>query len=255
MRIEIFSDVVCPWCYIGRHRFARAVEAFEAAGHARPEVTWRAYQLDPTAPTEPEPVLDHYRRRWGREGAAAAFERVAGAARGEGLALRLDRARRANTHDAHRLIAWSADAARRLALPDPAGVQTRVVDGLFRAYFVDGADVADAAVLAGIAAEAGLPAADATEMLAGSDHASAVAGDVALAGELGLTGVPFFVIDRRVAIPGAQDPDTFLAVMQKAERLHAGARPGEPPEDAAGPGSEVIAESLVAPPAAAPARR
>jgi len=220
MRIEIFSDVVCPWCYIGRHRFARAVEAFAAAGGARPEVVWRAYQLDPSAPAEPEPVLDHYRRRWGREGAAAAFERVAGAARGEGLDLRLERAQRANTRDAHRLIAWSADAARALSLAEPSRVQTRVVDGLFRAYFVEGADVSDAMSLSSVAEEAGLSARDAREMLAGSDFERTVADDSALGRDLGLTGVPFFVIDRRVAVPGAQDTETFVAVMQKATRLH-----------------------------------
>lgn len=255
MRIEVFSDVVCPWCYIGRHRLARALDMFEAAGGERPEVSWRAYQLDPSAPTAAEPVLDHYRRRWGREGTAAAFERVAGAARGEGLTLRLDRALRVNTRDAHRLIAWSAVAPGHRTDADRAAVQTAVVDGLFRAYFVDGADVGDPAVLAAVASGAGLPGDAAVAMLDGSGFGSEVAADLALGAELGLTGVPFSVIDRRVAIPGAQDPETFLAVLQKADHMHDEPRPEAHPEDAAGHGAEVIAESTPAAGVPEPARR
>lgn len=201
-RVEVWSDVVCPWCYIGEHRFAQAIER----SGIEVEVAWRAFQLDPGAPAEPQPVVEAYARKFGGpEAARQAIERVSDAARGDGLPIHLDRAQRANTFDAHRLMVWAG----------PRDRQTDVGAGLFRAYFVDGRNVADHAVLVDVATEAGLPGAEAAAMLASGEGAAEVQEQLARARELGITAVPSFAFENGFVLPGAQEPAVFERIFAK----------------------------------------
>ena len=148
MIVEIFSDVVCPWCYIGKRRFESALERYDATEAVR--VHWKAYQLDPAAPTTPEPVFSAYARKFG--GAKQAEEiitRLNAVAASEGIDMRLDRALRTNTFDAHRVL-WLA------GLSDDAGLQGRLQERLMKAYFTDGVDIARIDMLTSLACETGM---------------------------------------------------------------------------------------------------
>jgi len=141
MLVEIYSDVVCPWCYIGKRRFEAALERFE--GRDDVTVVYKPYQLDPRAPTEPTPVVDAYARKFGGpEDAMRIIERVTDTAAPEGLEFHLEIAQRANTFDAHRLLAYAHER----------GLQAAMKERLLQAYFVEGKDVADHAQLAALAA-------------------------------------------------------------------------------------------------------
>ncbi|MEU8105233.1 DsbA family oxidoreductase [Nonomuraea muscovyensis] len=199
MKVEIFSDVACPWCYIGHARFARAAERFRARG-GRLEVTMRPFQLNPDAPAEGEPLLGALERKFGAN-VAQMTERVAGVAADDGLEVRFDRAVSANTFEAHRLI--------ELATRQGRGEQ--MAERLFRAHFTDGLNVADPGVLAGLAAEAGV---DDT-----GEGAAEVRDQLGRAGSLGITGVPLFLFEEKFAVSGAQPEETFTAAIDEvAER-------------------------------------
>ncbi|MEU9120774.1 DsbA family oxidoreductase [Streptomyces sp. NPDC048506] len=209
MRVEIWSDIACPWCYIGKARFEAGLAAF--AHRDTVEVVHRSFELDPSAPAPTDvPVLDMLAAKYGvsRAQAEAMEARVAEAAAGEGLAYRSDRVH-GNTFDLHRLL----HAARA------HGVQDALLDALYRANFAEARPLGDPAVLTEIAVAAGLPAAEAARVLADPDaHAQDVRADERAAAELGATGVPFFVIDRRYGISGGQPAEVFR---QALERAHA----------------------------------
>ena len=213
MKVEIWSDVVCPWCYIGKRRFERALAAFLHRDEV--EVVWRSFELDPNAPRvrEGDPV-DRLARKYGmtREAAIAAQARVAGQAASEGLDYRLDIARAGNTFDAHRLLHLAAEQ----------GLQGAVKERLLAAYFTEGRPIGERETLLELAAEAGLDQTAAREALAGDAYAAEVAADEREAAELGITGVPFFVVDRRYGISGAQPAEL---VQQALERAWADAHP------------------------------
>ncbi len=213
MKVEIWSDVVCPWCYIGKRRFERALAAFPHRDEV--EVVWRSFELDPNAPRvrEGDPV-DRLARKYGmtREAATAAQARVIGQAEQEGLTYRLDIARPGNTFDAHRL----------LHLAGERGVQGAVEERLMAAYFSEGRPIGELETLVALAGEAGLDQTSAREALAGDAHAEEVAADEREAAELGITGVPFFVLDRRYGISGAQPSEL---IQQALERAWADAHP------------------------------
>jgi predicted DsbA family dithiol-disulfide isomerase len=205
--VEIYSDVVCPWCYIGQHQLAAALRVSEHRERVR--TVWRAYQLDPRARTEPTPVVDAYARRFGgEEGARAVLARLTTAAAGVGLELRMDRAQRVNTFDAHRLV-W-------LAGEGPA--QWTVERRLMETYFVEGGNVADRRTLVRIGEEAGLAPVDVERMLAGRDGVAEVQAEVTEAIERDVLGVPTFFVASTVGIPGAQEVDTFVRVIDRAAR-------------------------------------
>jgi predicted DsbA family dithiol-disulfide isomerase len=213
VKVEIWSDVVCPWCYIGKRRFERGLAAF--AHRDEVEVIWRSFELDPRAPRDTgEDAVDRLARKYGmsRDEALAAQARVTGQAEQEGLVYRLDRARPTNTFDAHRVLHLAA--AR--------GVQGPVKERLLAAYFTDGLPIGDPETLAAVAAEAGLDEAAAREVLAGDAYAEAVAADEREATALGISGVPFFVVDRRYGISGAQPAEL---IQQALERAWADANP------------------------------
>lgn len=205
MRIDIYSDIVCPWCFIGKSRFEKAIAAF--AGAADVEVTYRPYQLDPGSPSG-VPLLEYLRGRYGGNAEAMAAH-AAEQGRAEGLTLDFDRALAANTLDAHRLLwlvghALGADAQRRAA--------TR----LFEAHFAEGRDVADLDVLATVGAEVGL--ADARDRLASADGRAEVREEIELARRRGIRAVPTFVFDDRWGVQGAQPAPAMLEALERAAR-------------------------------------
>jgi len=230
MRIEVWSDVVCPWCYIGKRRLERALDAFEHADEV--EVVYRSFELDPAAPrTATEPVVEVLARKYGGgvENARAMMARVSEVAAAEGLEYHLDRTLRGNTVDAHRLL--------HLALDEHGSrVQVSLKEALLAAYFTRVEDVADPEVLRKVATEVGLDPARADDVLAGEEYAGAVREDVAQARSFGATGVPFFVVDRRYGVSGAQPVEVLLEVLGTA---WADARPTVamvgPDGDACGP--------------------
>ncbi len=212
LRIEIWSDVICPWCYIGKTRFDQAVERL--GDEIDLEVTYRAYQLDPTArPGVTEPVAEAYSRKFGGpDQAHQVISRVTSAAAEDGIDMRLDRALRANTLLAHRLLWWAST-------PECPASQAAVQDRLMRAYFTDGDDIGDPERLAELLSDLGVDPAATTDFLAGDAGVAEVAGEIERAGEHGISAVPTFVVDGQWAIPGAQDIDTFERVLRRlAER-------------------------------------
>lgn len=207
MKVEIWSDVVCPWCYIGKRRFEAALADFEHADEV--EVVWRSFELDPSATAGPPVDLaDHLAGKYGtdRDGALEMIERVTDVARSVGLHYRLDIAIRSSTFDAHRVI-HAASAV---------GSGDQMKERLMSAYFCEGADIANVTVLSGLAAEVGLNADDVERTLRGDDYRDAVSTDQEMARSLGVRGVPFFVIDRAYALSGAQDPATILEALREA---------------------------------------
>jgi len=222
--VEIYSDVVCPWCYIGKRRFEDALQRFEGAGDVT--IVWRPFQLDPHAPTAPTPVADAYARKFGGpEQAARIIDRITATAAGDGLEVHLDIAQRANTFDAHRLIAYAGDRGRQNAMKER----------LLQAYFVDGLDVADPAVLVDLAIDAGLDGDDVARFLA-SDEGKARLREELLQGlERGVTAVPSFVFENKWAVPGAQDADTMLRVLRTVADRTSAFHAGETTSDVAKP--------------------
>jgi predicted DsbA family dithiol-disulfide isomerase len=205
--VEIWSDVVCPWCYIGKRRFEQAVAELE--GELDVDVVYRPFQLDPTAsPGVSMPVAEAYARKFGGpEQARAVIDRVTAMAREAGIEFRMDRALRANTLLAHRLL-WLAEPPSPIAQAD---LQER----LLRAYFIDGLDIGDPEVLADCAADVGFDRDEIVEFLEGDAGGAEVAAMLRQAHEGGVTAVPTFVIDHRWAIPGAQDPDVFVQALRR----------------------------------------
>jgi predicted DsbA family dithiol-disulfide isomerase len=207
MNIEIWSDVVCPWCYIGKRRFETALAGFEHRSEV--DVTWRSFQLDPAAPTTTAgDPLDRLAAKYGisRADAELAQARVTANAATEGLDFHLDRARSGNTFDAHRLLHHAHSA----------GKQAELKERLMAGYFVEGEAIGEPEVLTRLATEAGLEEARVREVLETGQFASEVRQDEHEARRLGITGVPFFVIDRTYGISGAQPPALVLSALQQA---------------------------------------
>jgi predicted DsbA family dithiol-disulfide isomerase len=202
VNVEIFSDVVCPWCYLTRARFRTAVEAFEAD----PVVTWRAFQLDPG--TRGGGLTDEYlaERFGGPAKVAEMHERMRGLMEAENLPYEPERAIIANTRDAHRVIALAGEAGE-------AGVQDAVVGRLFRAHHAEGRDLNDHGTLAELAGEAGLDGV--TEMLAAGGGEAAVTEQVERARAMGVNGVPFVVFEDTWAVSGAQPAEVFESALRE----------------------------------------
>ncbi len=204
--IDVVSDVVCPWCYLGEKRL-------EAALAEEPQpvaVRWRPYQLDPTIPDGGLDRRAYMEKKFGNgDRLKTAHDNLVRLGAEVGLPFAFDRIKRApNTLDAHRLIRWSASA----------GVQPLVVDRLFRAYFVEGRDIGDRTVLIDIARESGLDAGLVEQLLEENADADAVRREIAEAQAIGVTGVPFFIFAGRLAIPGAQDSAMLRRAMAQARQ-------------------------------------
>ena len=207
MLIEIWSDVVCPWCAVGKARFEQALARFPHAGEV--EVRWRSFELDPAAPAERTgDYVGHLAAKYGggRDRAQQMIDNMTAVAAEGGLDFRFDVARPGNTFDAHRLLHLAADRGR----------QHELADILFRATFTDGEPIGDAGTLQRLAVEAGLDEVEVKEVLAGDAYAAAVRADEEQAHTYGISGVPFFVLDRAVGVSGAQSADVLLQALEQA---------------------------------------
>ncbi|PZF86965.1 DsbA family oxidoreductase [Micromonospora deserti] len=210
MEIEIYADVVCPWCYIGKRRLEQALASYDG------EVTvhYRPFQLDPSPVPRPRPLLDALADKFGGPDQARQMAtHVAGVAAGAGLKLDFDRAVAANTFDAHRLISWASDQGRA----------AETVDALYRAHFTDGIDVGSRDALAALAAEAGLDGAEARRFLDSDERVEQLTAELAAARQLGVTSVPTFVLAGKYAVTGAQEPETLLAALAEVDRRESAA--------------------------------
>ncbi|MFC4106477.1 DsbA family oxidoreductase [Micromonospora zhanjiangensis] len=209
MEIEIYSDVVCPWCYIGKRRLERALASYDGTVTVR----YRPFQLDPAPVDEPRPLTEAMAAKFGgAERTREIFAHTAGVAAEVGLDLRFDRAVTANTFDAHRLT-WYADRRDRAAA---------VVEALHRAHFTDGLDVGSRDVLATLAGAAGLDPAEVRRFLDSDDGGTEVRAALSRARELGVTSVPTFVLAGKYAVTGAQEPETLLAALTEVGRRESG---------------------------------
>jgi predicted DsbA family dithiol-disulfide isomerase len=207
MKVEIWSDVVCPWCYIGKRRFESALAGF--AHRDQVEVIWRSYQLDPHAPRSSQQTVNEVLAQKygvGQAGAAQMNERVSALAAQEGLEYHLERARHLNTFDAHRLVHLAAIHH----------LQDEMEERLFKAYFTDGIAVGETEELVKLAAEVGIDEEEARGMLQGSTYTDAVRADIQRARAFGIQGVPFYAIDEKYGISGAQPTEVFTEVLEKA---------------------------------------
>jgi predicted DsbA family dithiol-disulfide isomerase len=207
MKVEIWSDVVCPWCYIGKRHFESALADFYHREEV--EVVWRAFELDPTAP----PVREGgYARRLGSKyglgpaEAQAIIDKMTRTAARVGLDFRFHLARPGNTFDAHRLLHLAADR----------GSQDRLKERLLAATFTEGEPIGDHDALLRLCVEAGLDRDEVQRVLESDAYAEAVRRDEDTATEMGISGVPFFVIDRTFAVSGAQPSDVMGSVLERA---------------------------------------
>lgn len=205
MKIEIWSDVVCPWCYIGKKHLEQALAK-------RPDINvelrWLPYQLDETIPPDGLPREDYMLKKFGaRERIEAIHERIREAGRADGIPFAFEKITVApNTLDAHRVLRWAAEA----------GVQNEVKERLMRGFFVDGENLADHATLARLAGEAGMVEAQVAEWLATDVDADEVKRDIDKARRMGVSGVPFFIIDKAIGVSGAQPADVLIQAIDYA---------------------------------------
>ena len=207
MLVEIWSDVACPWCYVGKRRFEKALELFEHRDEV--EVRWRSFELDPSAPAERDHSgPEHLAAKYGTtlEQARLMNRRLEEAAAAEGLDFRLDTLRTGNTFDTHRVIHLAAER----------GVADAVKEAFLHAYFTDNELMSDHGVLERLAVAAGLRAEEVRVVLTSDRYAAEVRADEAEAGRLGANGVPFFVVDRAFGVSGAQPSDLFTDVLERA---------------------------------------
>jgi predicted DsbA family dithiol-disulfide isomerase len=207
--IDVISDVVCPWCFIGRRRLAAALELLaRRQPELTPRVRWHPFQLNPDLPREGIPRRAYLEAKFGSEARATQiYENVRAAGQSVGVDFAFERIeRQPNTLDAHRVIAWA----------QAKGDAEEIVERLFRAYFVEGRFIGDREVLATIAGEAGLSVAEARGLLATDQGTDEVAAMDRRVRELGVSGVPFFIFDGKVAVSGAQEPATLIESIERA---------------------------------------
>lgn len=207
MKVEIWSDVACPWCYIGKRRFDVALSRFEHRDAV--DVRWRSFELDPSAPARrDEPYLDRLAAKYRMTVAEAdaMIDRMIEAGAQNGVVLRFDKAKPGNTFDAHRLLHLAAER----------GVQHDLKERLLKATFTRGVEIADPDVLVALAGDGGLDSEEARRVLASDAYAADVRADELRAAELDIRSVPYFVVNGRYGLSGAQPPDVLLDVLSEA---------------------------------------
>jgi len=207
MNVDIWSDIMCPFCYIGKRKLESALAKFP--NNDSVHINWHSFQLDPSIQYQPGRNLYEYlaeRKGQSLEWSVTVHGQLANTAKAEGLTYNFDKAVIANSFDAHRLI----QLAKKYELGDAAE------ERLFRAYFTEGENVSDHDTLVRLGSETGLPVAAVKEMLQGDDYASEVHADIEQAEALGIRGVPFFVINGQYGISGAQPSEVFLDGLQHA---------------------------------------
>jgi predicted DsbA family dithiol-disulfide isomerase len=207
MEVEIWSDIACPWCYVGKRRFEAALEGFPQRDEVK--VTWRSFELDPEAPRERTgDRAEHLAQKYGvtRERALEMQQSMTEAAAGDGLELRFDIARAGNTFDAHRLVHLAA----------AHDLQDSMKERLMSAYLAEGMAIGDPDVLQRLGVEAGLPEDEVRELLATERFAEEVREDERTAMSLGIQAVPFFVVDRKYGAAGAHPPEILRQLLERA---------------------------------------
>lgn len=215
VHLDIVSDVMCPWCYIGKRRLEKALDQIDGV---EVDIRWRPYQLDPTLPKEGRDRRQYLEAKFGGpERAKEIYGRVEQAGADEGLAFNFGAiAVSPNTIDAHRVIRWSAN--------DGDAVQDKLVERLFELYFMEGANIGDHSVLIAAAEAAGMDGPVVAALLATNEDVDAVTQEIATAQQMGVTGVPCFIIDNKYAVMGAQEPGHIAgAIKQAAEMKQVGA--------------------------------
>ncbi|MBW8637018.1 DsbA family oxidoreductase [Hoeflea sp. WL0058] len=207
VNIDIVSDVMCPWCYIGKRRLEDAIGMLP--DDVEVDTRWRPYQLDPTLPKEGKDRKQYLQDKFGGSaGASRAYEAIREAGRLEEIAFDFDAIPVApNTLDAHRIIRWSASEA--------PGVQDKLVEILFKAYFEKGLNIGDNEVLLNAAEEAGMDRSITESLLSGVADCEAVEKEIDTARQLGVTGVPCFIIDNKYAVMGAQPAETLARAIRE----------------------------------------
>lgn len=206
MKIEIWSDVICPWCYIGKRNFEKALASFPHKDEV--QIVWRSFELDPHAPAELPGTLAEMlakKYRTSLQEAAAMIDRVTAAARNAGLEYHLDKARTGNTLAAHRLLHHAASK----------GLGAKATESLMHAYFCESLPVGDRSALARLAPQFGISEDEAAKVLAGDDYTDAVRADEARAAQQGINVVPSFVIDEKHLVTGGQPVEGFAEMLQK----------------------------------------
>ncbi|MEU8180512.1 DsbA family oxidoreductase [Micromonospora sp. NPDC049044] len=205
MEIEIYADVICPWCYIGKRRLDEALASYDGEVTVR----YRPFQLDPSPVPEPLPLVEALAGKFGGpERARQMVDHVTQVAAGDGLRLDYDRAVIANTFDAHRLVSYATDHGRA----------AEMVEALYQAHFNRGVDVGSREALAALAGDIGLDAADARRFLDSDERVADVEAQLATARDLGVTSVPMFVLAGKYAVAGAQEVQTLLAALTEVEQ-------------------------------------
>lgn len=204
--VDIFSDVICPWCYIGKRRLEKATAAMGTSHEI--QVRWLPFQLNPQMPPEGMSRLEYRTRKFGSlERSRELDAKVVAAGKEDGIDFAFDRIERTpNTLDAHRLI-W---------LADQKGVQDAVVEALFRSYFIEGQDIGDRETLLDVVSNAKLDRRSAESLLNGDEGMEAIREANDQARQIGIEGVPFFIINDEIFLSGAQQPDTFVAAFHHA---------------------------------------
>ncbi len=207
MHVEIWSDIACPWCYVGKRRFEAALAAYEHRDEVT--VTWRSFELDAHAPPEREhDTATHLAEKYGmsRDEALAMSARMTETAAGEGLDFRFDLTRGGNTFDAHRIVHLAA----------AHGAQDAMKERIMRAYLTEGELISDHATLERLAREVGLPAGAARDVLTSERFAAEVRDDERTAARLGISAVPFFVVDRAIGASGAHPSEQLVELLRQA---------------------------------------
>ena len=212
LAIDVVSDVVCPWCYIGKRRLEAALGLYRERNPDAPApvVTWHPFQLNPDMPEEGIARDEYVKRKFGPERAKTVYSRVAAVGGQVGIPFAFDKVvRQPNTLAAHSLIALASDSGR----------QDAAVEAFFRAYFLDGRDLTSADTLAEIALDAGLDADDIKALFASREAQAHIEAEDKQAREMGVEGVPFFIFNHRLAVSGAQEPEALLEAMLEAEKV------------------------------------
>ena len=215
MNIDIISDVVCPWCYIGKRQIeaALALYARQNPGAEKPHLSWRPFQLNPQLPAEGMSRQDYVVQKFGAARAKDIYARVAGVGAEHGIAFAFDKiARQPNTVAVHSLIALAGTAQ-----PQPEDLQSRVKEAFLHAYFIDGVDLTKTENLIAIATAAGLDRAKVEQCLTDPKSRQAVEQEDQRARAIGVEGVPFFIFNGKLAVSGAQGPKALLDAMLQAE--------------------------------------
>lgn len=207
MKVEIWSDIMCPFCYIGKRRLEKALQQFEYADDV--DVQWKSFQLNPDMETDPDININDYLAKvkgWSPEQTRQMNQRVTNMAKEEGLEYNMDQAVVANSFDAHRLIQFAKEH-------DKGG---EAEEALFRAYFAEAKNIADHDTLSAIASEIGLDSEKAQNMLDSNKYADRVKHDIEIASSINIRGVPFFLFDRKYAVSGARETEVFLKALKQS---------------------------------------